>query len=206
MLLALDPGTNSPGIALFHQNPTATLIVADRVSGADWAGYPDGERWLRVGRILATWAMYKLRVGPAFGYKFGDDLTVVFERPQWYARGKSKGDPNQLAGIAGVAANLTGILSCYFHPFQVVSPTPAEWIGQLPKTCPACKANKKKCPVCKGSAWNTPRGKRIRSRLSDAELALVPDQNDAIDACGIGLFALGRLTPKTVLSNGRDGR
>ncbi len=193
MLLALDPGMNSPGVALFDGG---LLRFADRIRVPEYAGSSDGARWLMVAQQIVD---ALLRRGE-------DDLvdTIVFERPQWYARGKSKGDPNQLAGIAGVAANVTGILSRYSP--RVVSPTPAEWIGQLAKTCPACKANKKKCPVCLGSAWNTPRGQRVRSRLSEAELALVPDQNDAIDAVGLGLWAGGRLTPRTVFSNGRDGR
>ncbi len=199
MLLAIDPGMNSPGVALFDPGPSCHLIAASRANTLEFVDLPDGERWLRVARVLFAWVNHQMRGRER-------DMTVVFERPQWYARGKSKGDPNQLAGIAGVAANVTGILSTYAHPLRVMSPTPAEWIGQLPKTCRTCKANKKKCPACKGSAWMTPRGQRIRSRLTDAELALVPDQNDAIDAVGLGLWALGRLTPRTVFSNGNDGR
>jgi hypothetical protein len=194
VILALDPGLNSPGIAIFREG---VLLRADRANTSEHASLPDGERWLRVARVLAAFAAK---------YTGGTNaLTVIFERPQWYQRGKSKGDPNQLVGIAGVAANLTGILSCRYH-VSVSSPTPAEWIGQLPKTCRACGANKKKCPECRGSAWETPRGRFIRKRLSESELALVPDQNDAIDAVGLGLFALGRLKPHTVFSNGRDGR
>lgn len=195
MLLALDPGANSPGVALFDNG---RLLAADRVSGSAYKDWEDGQRWLGVARSIVDFVQIASPQWPVTG--------VVFERPQWYAKAKSKGDPNQLAGIAGVAANVTGILSCYFRSLVVQSPTPAEWIGQLPKTCPACHANKKKCPECRGSAWNTPRGRRIRSRLTPAELALVPDQNDAIDACGLGLFKLGRLTPRSTLSNGRDGR
>ena len=192
MLLALDPGLNSPGVALFAYGQDAFLRAAARLVIPDaFAELPDGARWMSVAHEIASWVNARGRV-----------RTVVFERPQWYARGKSKGDPNQLAGIAGVAANVTGLLS----PSAVSSPTPAEWIGQLPKTCATCRANKKKCPACFGSAWNTPRGRRIRSRLTPAELALVPDQNDAIDAVGLGLWKLGRLTPRSTLSNGRDGR
>lgn len=196
MLLALDPGTNSPGLALF--NDAGVLVAADRANVSEYAGMPDGLRWMHIGHCLAAWCLPRVP---------HDDelLTVVFERPQWYARGKSKGDPNQLAGLTGVAGVMIGVLMCRWKLF-VGSPKPAEWIGQVPKTCATCRANKKKCPDCKGSAWNTPRGRRIRSRLSPAELALVPDQNDAIDAVGLGLFDLGRLTPRSVLSNGRDGR
>ncbi len=197
MLLAVDPGTNSPGMALFDDNNV--LLKAERFDLSEFAGLPDGQRWLKCGRILGGWVLRECAIHKP------ELLHVVFERPQWYARGKSKGDPNQLAGIAGVAANLTGFLSVY-GPIDVMSPTPAEWIGQLPKTCKTCGANKKKCLACKGSAWNTLRGRYIGARLSEREHALVPDQNDAIDAVGIGLFALGRLKPKRVFSNGRDGR
>lgn len=194
MLLALDPGTNSPGIAFFGNDG---LVAATRFNVGEYKALADGQRWLDIGRVLLAWAL------PLLSQHKPDLLTVVFERPQWYARGKSKGDPNQLAGLTGVSGNLTGMLSCY-GKVCVSSPKPAEWIGQLAKTCHVCGKNLKRCPECKGSAWNTPRGRRIRSRLSPAELALVPDQNDAIDAVGLGLFELGRLTPRTFFSNGRD--
>ena len=194
MLLALDPGVNSPGVALF----SAELVMADRVPvPSAFVALSDGQRWWQVAERVVN------HVRPAISGS--STLLIAFECPQWYQRGKSKGNPNQLVGIAGVAANVTGILS-RSHAIRVLSPTPAEWIGQLPKTCPTCKANKKKCPECLGSAWNTPRGRRIASRLSEQEFRSIPDQNDAIDAVGLGLWALGRLTPRSVLSNGRDGR
>lgn len=195
-LLALDPGMNSPGVALFTRD---TLVAAWRVPiPSSFADREDGQRWLDVAlEIVGSVA--------SRGVFLSEIRQVVFERPQWYQRGKSKGDPNQLAGVAGVAANVTGHL-VQFGRFTVSSPKPAEWIGQLSKACPSCGALKKKCPACGGSVWKTPRGIRIRSRLSEAELALVPDQNDAVDAVGLGLFELGRLAPKSNFSNGRDGR
>lgn len=199
MLLAIDPGVNSPGAALFSEGQ---LVGADRVPvPASYAAMPDGQRWLEVARLIANWALIKAEHGRIY--------EVAFERPQWYAREKSKGDPNQLAGVAGVAAGVAGMLSIHVNPlaYKVHSPKPAEWIGQLSKVCPVCKGKaKKKCVNCRGSAWETPRGRYIRKRLSEPELALVPDQNDAIDAVGLGLWALGRLTPHTNFSNGRDGR
>ena len=195
MILALDPGMNSPGVAIF-QEASKGLVAAGRVLVSwEFAELPAGERWLRVAREIVAWFVSKTIPACA-------GATIVFECPQWYQHGKSKGDPNQLVGIAGVAANVTGLLG----PSRILSPTPSEWVGQVPKVCPTCKGKaKKKCLDCRGSAWETPRGRRIRSRLSEAELALVPDQNDAIDAVGLGLWALGRLTPRTVYSNGRDG-
>ncbi len=206
MLLALDPGMNSPGIAVFC---SSGLGHAERVVvPKEYAALEDGERWLRVAEAIARASVRAIR-----GQTTPSCLDVIFERPQWYAKAKSKGDPNQLAGVASVAACAVGILvNCF--ALKVFSPKPAEWIGQLSKECPYCKGRKgtgrgKKrvlCPECRGSDWETPRGRRIRSRLSPAELALVPDQNDAIDAVGLGLHHLGRLTPRSVLSNGRDGR
>jgi len=196
MLLALDPGLNSPGAAVFAHGGGA-LRFADRVRVPDYKSSPPGARWFLVAQQIVD---ALLRRGE-------DDLvdTIAFECPQWYARGKSKGDPNQLVGIAGVAANVCGML--HRNNPRIISPTPAEWIGQLSKVCPTCKGKaKKKCADCRGSAWETPRGRYIRKRLSDSELALVPDQNDAIDSVGLGLWALGRLKPHTVFSNGRDGR
>lgn len=196
MLIALDPGLNSPGIALFGDRD---LIEATRFNTSAYASPRDGERWLNVARTLAGWALSRLKtLQPEL-------LTIVFERPQVYTREKSKGDPNHLVSIAGVASCFVGIMSVY-GPVAVDSPHPGEWVGQLKKTCHVCTKNLKKCPECKGSAWNTPRGRRIRSRLSEAELALVPDQNDALDAVGLGLWVIGRLQPRSVFSNGADGR
>lgn len=218
MLLAIDPGLNSPGVALFSTDvPEPALKYADRLLSPDFGPLPDGARWLRVALGIARWAALRGRV-----------TAVVFEKPQWYQRGKSKGDPNQLAGVAGVAANVTGLFSTA-DPVEVLSPTPAEWIGQVPKVCPVCKGkktapvsltqqmmnNRKRkppkrakaiCPACSSSAWGTPRGRFIHSRLTPDEIALVPDQNDAIDAVGIGLWALGRLEKTSIFSNGSDGR
>lgn len=201
MLLALDPGTRSPGIAVF--GASGGLVHASRVEiPPEWGDREDGDRWLRVASEIASSVIcYTIR-------------EVIFERPQWYAKAKSKGDPNQLAGVAGVAACTVGILHARSSSsVEVFSPTPAQWVGQLSKVCAYCDGAKGKgrgkkrvlCPECKGSDWETPRGRRIRSRLSPAELALVPDQNDAIDAVGLGLFQLGRFAPRSVLSNGRDG-
>lgn len=192
---------NSPGVALFD-DAAGVLFRAGRVPIPDAvATFPDGARWLRVAHLIYTW----LTTESGINHIESRMITkAVFERPQFYTRAKSKGDPNKLVGVTGVAANLTGILSCH-NALNVFSPTPAEWIGQLSKVCPVCKGKaKKKCPECRGSAWETPRGRYIRKRLSADELALVPDQNDAIDAVGLGLWALKRLAPRHAFSNGND--
>lgn len=193
---------NSPGVALFDNGER--LFRAGRVPiPARYADYRPGHRWMVVARDIVQWLCSESGINHVDDRMITD---VVFEKPQWYQRAKSKGDPNDLVGVAGVAANVTGILSSH-HEIRVFSPEPAEWIGQCPKVCPVCKGKaKKKCATCAGSAWKTPRGQVIQRRLSEAELALVPDQNDAIDAVGIGLWACGRLEKISVFSNGRDGR
>ncbi len=197
MLLALDPGMCSPGVALFSANK---LVAAGRVAVPVLkTPYEDGARWLYVAREIVQW--FDLQRHPAQPWC----EEVIFEKPQWYPQSKSKVDPNSLVGIAGVASVVVGILSTRVATPIVFSPTPREWIGQVSKVCLTCKGKaKKKCVDCHGSAWETPRGRLIRSRLSPAELALVPDQNDAIDAVGLGLFRLGRLAPRRVFSNGTD--
>ncbi len=198
MLLALDPGMGSPGIALFVGEQ---LSMAGHVKApAHYLEMEAGLRWLVVANDIEDFIRGSNHV-------VHEITQIVFEKPQWYPQSKSKVDPNQLAGIAGVAAMLVGRISRYWnrHQFDVFSPTPREWIGQVSKVCPACNGKaKKKCVECHGSAWETPRGRLIRSRLSPPELTLVPDQNDAIDAVGLGLFRLGRLTPRRVFSNGTD--
>ncbi len=182
-LLALDPSVRSPGIAIFKDG---TLVIADRVKipKYDVEKFSDGARWDFVARrILAS-------VRPCLSDVTEGATDLVFELPQIYTWGKSKGDPNDLVGLAGVAGALVGHLVQSFPLLGVYSPTPAEWIGQLPKST-------------KGSAKESPRAQRILSRLSAEELARVPDQHDALDAVGLGLWRLGRLEPRRVFSNGR---
>lgn len=203
MLLAIDPGTNSPGVALLD---TVQLVAADRVAlPSEWVELDDNERWPLIAHAILAWVNRNAGLG--------NIDHVIFERPQWYQRknGGSKGDPNKLAGVLTIAAMTFGMLTRYSTPGLTLA-TPAEWIGQLSKECPRCAGERlkstrknpwysKNCPECHGSAWETPRGRRIRSRLTPAELALVPDQNDAIDAVGIGLYKVGRMAPRRIYSN-----
>lgn len=196
MLLAVDPSVRSPGAALF--NSDKHLVACTRLTiAAPSEDVAEGQRWLDVATAILAWA------SKHDGLRFGV-LTLVYERPQIYTWSKSKGDPNDLIGLAGVGAALSGRCAALVPQFNVVTPKPDEWVQGTSKVCPVCKGKaKRKCKTCEGSAWKTPRGQRIRSRLSPAELALVPDQNDAIDSVGIGLHALGRLAPIRVYSTGQ---
>lgn len=174
MLLAVDPSVRSPGAALFDGT---YLIAVARIPCKRVASVSDGQHWYNVAFDIVVWAD---------GQCAQTIANLVYEKPQIYTARKSKGDPNDLIGLAGVGSAVAGIL----RAGSILSPTPAEWIGQLPK-------------AVKGSAKDSPRSRRILSRLTPAELTLVPDQHDAIDAVGLGLWATGRLEPRRTFSNGR---
>lgn len=100
---------------------------------------------------------------------------LVIEWPQVYRATRSKGDPNDLLAVAGVAG---GVLSQVTALQRTLTPKPAEWKGQVPKEI---------------------HNARVLARLDDAERALVDGAgpasllNNAIDAVGLGLWALGRM-------------
>lgn len=189
-VFAVDPALNEPGAALARGGK---IIAAERVkTDKSWTKLDVGERAARVAEAIVRWGMAHNM----------EPRAVVYELPQVYSqvKGKSKVDPNDLVHIALVAANVSGILRLALAPrgiaVRILSPTPAEWIGSLPK---------KKV----GDPWVTPRGIRIRSRL-DAEMAaearalggpefesIVPS-HDAVDAVGLLLWAMGRLEPRKV--------
>lgn len=176
-LLALDPSVRSPGFALFRdgvlERAQRTIVKSSStaVQNGSQLGPSEFSRWQYVAQVITD--------------QLPDVIhTVVFELPQIYTWGKGKGDPNQLLALAGIGA----IVAAHYKTFTL-SPRPAEWIGQVPKST-------------KGSALSSPRALKILSRLSVDERTLVPDSHDAIDAVGLGLWALQRLAPKKVLTSG----
>lgn len=171
-LFAVDPSVVAPGVALFRGGK---LVSAERVKlDPDIAELELGERCQRVASALIRWGM-------SFNM---EPRTLVFEWPQSYY-GKGKGDQNDLFGLVGVGMAVAGQLGVALTARQIAltihTPTPADWTGQVPKS----KA---------GDPWASPRGLRIKSRLSAEEIAAVVPSHDAIDAVGLGLWRLGRYT------------
>lgn len=169
-LFAVDPSVSSPGVALFRGGK---LVSAERVKlDPELKDLPLGERCQRVASALIRWGM-------AFDM---EPRTYVFEWPRSYY-GKGKGDQNDLFGLVGVGMAIAGQLGLALAARQVAltihTPTPADWTGQVPK-------------AKTGDPWDSPRGKRIRSRLEPEEIAAVVPSHDAIDAVGLGLWRLGR--------------
>lgn len=169
-LLAVDPSINKPGVALFRGGK---LIAAERVKiPEDLADLDLAERCQRVASHIIRWGM-------AFEM---EPRALVFEWPQSYY-GKGKGDQNDLFGLVGVGMAVAGQLAVALIPREISlvvrSVVPAGWAGQVPKSTT-------------GDPWASPRGIRIKSRLSDEEIAAIVVSHDALDAVGIGLHFLGR--------------
>lgn len=174
-VLALDPGLRNPAAAFFR---AGVLVSASRVRvPSTLHALPVGERCRQVAHLVAEWALV------ASEGSMGE-LTLVTEWPRVYRAGRSKGDPADLIPLAGVGMCLAGLLDC-----PVVSPTPAEWIGQLPKSL-------------SGDPTASARGLRIWSRLSVEERGRVVLSHDAVDAVGIGLHHLGRLGVRRAYASG----
>lgn len=198
MLLSIDPGVASPGVALFFGGDliAAAAIKIDKLDACL------GERWHRVAEQICTWA--RLRI---LARGVGSDITtVVYEKPKVYTWDKAKGDPDDLFGLSAIGAATAGMV----RPQAVFTYEPAKWIGQISKVCPVCSDRRSRaknafvCKACGNLASGTPRGRYIRAALTEAEAALIPEIHDAWDAVGIGLFSLRRLHPKPHYSNGRD--
>lgn len=190
-VLAFDPGLNNPAAALFRRG---RLVAASRIRPqAAWRGFDVGERCRLIARAVHDWAcevgldmnaMVKAYENELEGYRAEAKLlrqesgivALVIEWPQIYVRGRSKGDPNDLLPLAGVAMCLAGRLDV-----EVVTYKPAQWIGQCPKSET-------------GNALESPRGRLVWRNLDPGERETVIVSHDAIDAVGIGLAFLGRLS------------
>lgn len=164
-LLAIDPSIVSVGPALFRDE---RLVACGRITDP----HPPS------GRAARALSMAERVVQWLCEHTTSSEITLVVEWQQVYRATKSKGDPNDLIGMGFVSGAIAGLLST---PVAVLEYTPAEWIGQLPKS------------TRHREAFTSPRGRLIMSRLSPAERALVPRYHDSVDAVGLGLHALGRL-------------
>lgn len=183
-LLAVDPGLESPGAALFREG--VLIAAADIVVPNLGTGVSHGQRALAAAAAIVHWTM-----------QHGTSVTVVaHEWPQIYAASKSKANPNNLIAMAAIDGAVDCALSIHASQFgqqlEVRTFLPAEWAGQLPKD------------THKGKYWSSPRGVRIWSRLSEAERSIAASVgHDAGDAIGVGLHAQSRLGVRRALATGR---
>lgn len=200
VLVAVDPSLRSPGLAVMLGGE---LVHCERVKiPAAYARLARGSRADAVARLIVAAA----RGVPALAERMAARdvlrdaeaagrpadviaslaaqaaVRVAYEWPQVYVASRSKGDPNDIIPLAAIGA----AVAAHLGALDVVAPTPAEWIGQVPKSTT-------------GDPWESPRGARVRVRLSPDELARVPAQHDAIDAAAIALWASGRFERHRVI-------
>lgn len=114
MIVAVDPGLRACGVSVW--DPWGVLYGAAYVKGP------------KEGRGPSAWASMAAEVRE---YIDCTPIThLVVEIPQVYQRAHSKGDPNDLIQLAGVAGAIVGRLS---GAPNMLGPLPAEWKGQVPK-------------------------------------------------------------------------
>ncbi len=170
-VVGLDPAINSPGVAVLRDGK---LVAAWNVkTAASMKRLPMGERIQAVaGQIVlelrAYWRSHICFLGP------GDVGTYVYECPQIYGVGVSKVDPNNLIMLAEVGAAVAAKL----EPAKILRPTPREWTAGTSKNT--------------DDPFDSSRWRRIAALLTPEEVALVPEQHDAIDGAGLALHATDR--------------
>ncbi len=167
ILLSIDPGLLNPAAAVFVDG---ILKKASRVKVPKGINTktPAGVRCRSIALALAE-------------YCGTTPDELIIEWPRIYTAGKSKGDPNGLLPLVGIGMALSGI----YYNAKLLSPTPSEWTGQLPKSTT-------------GDPTLSVRGQRIWDRLSSEERSSIIISHDSLDAVGLGLFALGRFERRRV--------
>ena len=173
-LVAFDPGVDHPAVAVFLDGELCAASRV-RVPGA-LDSLEVGERCRQIALLVRDWVLghtYELHTTTGAPAQVAN---VVAECPQVYRVAKSKGDPNNLIPLAVLDGYVAGL----FPTATVTMPKPAEWIGGLKKSTT-------------GDPWKSPRGRLIWRLLRESERPRVQASHDSIDACGIGLWCLGRL-------------
>ncbi len=165
-LLAIDPSVRSTGVAIFLGGKLYRSAVIKNYT--KYGSNCQGTRALDMALEIRDWTTKQQVV---IEYEF----DLVYEWPQIYTLSKSKGDPNSLLLTVAPAVVLSGLGD--FN--RVITPTPSEWAGQTKK-------------VTTGDPWKSQRAQMVYRRLDETERSLVPKSHDAIDAVGLGLWALGR--------------
>lgn len=166
-LVAVDPGLRGCGVALFKGG---TLLRAAYVkNNAEGRGYN-----AHVGAANAV----RLWLYPA---PMIDELVVEFPRV-YPGSAQQKGDLNDLLDVAGVGAAVSTAIRMFDMPIDSRADHvfPSDWKGNVPKETMT---------------------ERIRRSLTDEERKRIEKcpaslMHNTLDACGIGLYKLGRLNKK----------
>lgn len=186
LIVGFDPSTNSAGVAIMWRG---AIVGAERVvfSKETKAIRERGGRVdacaCEIINVIQRWRNSKASSEIAID-------TFVYEWVQIYGVGKAPGNPNDLPALVAIGAAVVR----HFSPLTILTPTPREWQGGTSKTK-------------KGDPWDCTRGAKLKSRLSAAELAVIPSQHDALDAVGLALHATPRALAKAIkkYSRGSNG-
>lgn len=169
-LLAIDPGINGCGVAVFDHAALVHAFYAKSIAPTD------ADMLTRI-RACARAVQGGLSLRGPHAHAVS---RLVVEMPQIYTFGKGKGDPNDLLPLAGVL----GALSATFWATETRAVTPREWKGGVDgdvfietRIKPRLTADE-------------------RSRVSFSSAKGL--QHNVYDAVGIGLYAVGRLERKRV--------
>lgn len=188
LLLAFDPALLRPGVAVYYDGE---LVGARRVGiPTAWSLRSIGDRAASIAGECAA-VLYKTVCQIRADGRI-QTARVAIEKPKIYPPGKlqeKRPNPDDILALAWVAGALVDRLSTTWA-LETVCPEPGEWSGGIPK--------EERGPVEKCPRWE-----RLVLALSDAELARVERKHDAMDAAGIGAWALGRWHPPRV--NHRPG-
>ena len=176
-LVALDPGIQCPGVSVFRDGE----LYANCFLKLGTFHGNHIQKAASASQAVCDW-LYNQQVKP---------VAVAFEWPQIY-NDDSTAVANAVIYMAAMDGYVTSTLQLQGYSqarvVHALSYLPAEIWNSLPKSKT-------------GSAKQSPRGLRVCSRLSTNELAILNDQHDAIDSCGIGLHVLGRLGIRRVYTS-----
>lgn len=114
MIVAVDPGVNEAGVALFDDGELACAFLSRGPGG-----------WLETAKQVV------LDVGGRVPLPQVAELVV--ETMQVYRQRLLSGDPNDLVDVAMGAGAVAGLLSAVWRDVAVTVYRPAEWKKQVPK-------------------------------------------------------------------------
>lgn len=170
--------------ALFHTPGVRILCVDPGLRGCGAAVF-DGGFLVRAGYVenpVSSGRGYKAHseMGEAVSRWLDKDVDrVIIEHPRIYpGTAQQKGDLNDLLDVAAVGAAVASW--CNFRETETLFPM--DWKGQVPKEVMT---------------------ERIRRALSEIERLNILKcksslMHNVLDACGIGLYRLGRLNKKVI--------
>ena len=183
-MLCVAPGKSSAGVALFRDErlQSATCLRLGKDASTDITA-----RAVELAEAIYAWARRTLEEVRWAGDPTGDwqDIAaLVVECPQVYTRGKSKGDPEDLLPLVALCGAVGARFSAPGNePIVLQTYRPREWKGTVDGDimCARIEARLRETGELDAVKWGP---KSFR--------------HNAIDACGIGLFRLGRLNRERV--------